>query len=239
MIVIDNRKGSGELIKYFPASLAYLDTLDFADFVFIGNGPSGPVTIGVERKVMSDLISSMTSGRLSGHQLPGLLSTYNYIWIIIEGIWQTSPTDGLIQMWTRNGWKDYKFDHRFHKSVDIIKYLITLTVRGNVRLWFTSNPKETVHFIVSLYRWWTQKEYEEHQSHIQEHDLIIDFKRPNQFKRIIKAIDNVGKKKTKLIYEKFSSPLEMCLADEKTWQEIPGVGKKLACKIVNSLQGGG
>lgn len=238
MIIIDNRTGSKDLLKYFPANKAYLDNLDFADIMFFGNGPAGTISVGIERKVMSDLISSMTSGRLCGHQLPGLLSCYNYIWIIVEGIWRTSPTDGLIQMYTHTGWKDYNHDHRFHKTSYIIKYLLSLSIMGNVRIWFTTSPKETVQFVTSLYSWWNDKEYEEHTSLMQEHEPEINFIKPSLLKRLAKELEGIGKKKAKLVDNKFGSPLEMCLADEKTWQEIPGIGKKLACKIVESLQKG-
>ena len=238
MIFIDNRIGSKELYKYFPANTAQLETLDYADFAFIGNGPSGPVTIGIERKVISDLISSMTSGRLVGHQLPGLLSTYNYTWLIIEGIYQTSPKDGIIQMWTRSGWQDYKFDGQYHKTRNIMKFLLTLTIKGNVRLWFTSNPRETVHFITTLYSWWTDKEYEEHRVLIQEHEPIVTFEKPTLLKRLAKELDGIGSKKAGRVSKMFATPLEMCLADEKRWMEIEGIGKKLAGKIVKSLQQG-
>ncbi|MFW9899869.1 MAG: ERCC4 domain-containing protein [Candidatus Thorarchaeota archaeon] len=239
MIIIDNRTGSKELLKYFPKNTAQLDNLDFGDFIFFGNGPTGIVSVAIERKVMSDLISSMTSGRLVGHQLPGLLSTYNYIWIIIEGIWRTSPTDGLVQMYTHTGWQDYKFDHRFHKTSHIIKYLLTLSIMGNVRIWFTTSPKETVQFITSLYSWWTDKEYDEHRALMQEHEPEISFVKPTLLKRVAKELDGIGRKKAGLINNKFGSVLEMCMASEDDWREIPGIGKKLACKIVESLQKGG
>lgn len=238
MIILDNRVGSKELLKYFPSNMAQLDHLDFADAMFFGNGLDGTVSIGIERKVMSDLIGSMTSGRLCGYQLPGLISTYNFVWIVVEGIYRTSPTDGLIQMYTRKGWQDYKFDHRFHKTSHIIKYLLTLTVMGNVRLWFTTTPKETVHFIISLFSWWNDKEYEEHTSLMQEFEPEINFLKPSLLKRFAKELDGIGKKKAKLVDKKFGTPLEMCLADEKAWREIPGIGKKLASNIVKSLQKG-
>lgn len=237
MIIIDNRIGSKDLLKYFPTNLAELGTLDFGDAMFFGNGPNGPITIAIERKVVSDFISSMTSGRLVGHQLPGLLSTYNYIWIILEGIWRTSPTDGLIQMYTKSGWQDYKFDHRFHKMATIIKYLLTLTIQSNVRLWFTTSPKETVHFITSLYRWWTDKEYEDHQALMQEHESTIQFIKPSLLKRLAKELEGIGVKKASKVAKQFKTPLEMCLADENEWRKIPGIGKKLASNIVKSLQG--
>lgn len=236
MIFIDNRTGSKELYHHFQHNTAQLTNLDFADFMFVGNGPQGPVTIAIERKVMSDLISSMTSGRLSGYQIPGLLRSYNYVWLVIEGIWQTSQKDSCIQTWTRKGWQDYKFDGRFHKSRDIIKYLLTISIKSNIRVWFTSNSKETVNFITALFRWWTDKEYEDHRSLIQEHEPIITFEKPTLLKRLAKELDGVGSKKAGRVSKMFNTPLEMCLANEKVWMEIEGIGKKLAKNIVKSLQ---
>ena len=84
MILIDSRTGSGELAPYI-SSPKLVCHLDFADFSFSGNGPEGGVGIGVERKGVMDLLQSMTSGRLVGHQLIGLQKEYDWTYLLVVG----------------------------------------------------------------------------------------------------------------------------------------------------------
>ena len=90
MILLDDRTGSGELLPLFrpydaPVELA---RLDFGDACWLGNGATGPELVGVERKTIHDLVSSMRSKRLSGYQLPGLLRTYDWVYLLVEGVWR-------------------------------------------------------------------------------------------------------------------------------------------------------
>ena len=95
-ILIDNRKGSAELAKYIDSPTKLL-TLEYADFAFQGNGPNGQVSIGIERKSIRDLISSILTGRLSGHQLIGLVNSYDYVSIVVDGPTKTG-TDGYMRI---------------------------------------------------------------------------------------------------------------------------------------------
>ena len=61
--------------------------MDYGDAMVTGNGPCGQVDIGIERKRIGDLVNSITTGRLSGHQLPGLLAQYYKVYIIVEGMY--------------------------------------------------------------------------------------------------------------------------------------------------------
>src|SRR5258708_669111 len=63
-----------------------LDPLKFGDFSFFGKGPDGPIAIGIELKTVNDFVSSMLSGRLAGHQIPGLLENYQRAYVVIEGV---------------------------------------------------------------------------------------------------------------------------------------------------------
>ena len=57
MILIDDRVGSGELLRYFHNGTAVLTALDSADFCFYGNGPDGESwAVGIERKKLPELI---------------------------------------------------------------------------------------------------------------------------------------------------------------------------------------
>ena len=86
-VQVDDRVGSRELLPelkrlHIPAEKV---RLPFADAAFEGNGPAGPVKVGIERKTIYDLMQSMTTGRLSAHQLPGLVQNFDHRWIVVEG----------------------------------------------------------------------------------------------------------------------------------------------------------
>ena len=73
-MLIDDRAGSRDLIKYEPVrSTGELCRLDSADVCLTGNGPNDAVLIGVEVKSIWDLISSINTGRLQATQIPAML----------------------------------------------------------------------------------------------------------------------------------------------------------------------
>ena len=88
MIFIDSRVGSAPLEK--PLRAAGLDveltTLPFGDLAFQGRGEkSAPVDIGIEFKMLGECIGSMRTGRLQGHQAPGIAASYDFRWLLIQG----------------------------------------------------------------------------------------------------------------------------------------------------------
>ena len=107
MILIDNRTGSKELFPLFPKGSAKLCHLPFGDFSFVGNGPDEmPLNIGIERKQIREVAGEMSAGRLVGHQVPGLLATYQVVYLIVEGRWRgiprraySKPRGGSGRMW--------------------------------------------------------------------------------------------------------------------------------------------
>lgn len=161
MISVDYRIGSGELSKYFhPFGISPLRTkLAFGDFAFEGNGPHGKVSIGIERKRIEDLMESMTSKRLSGHQLLGMSDLYDYGYLIVEGLWKPG-LNGEVLISNRGGWASKQTPYR---AID--NYLTTLELRAGLMVRRTGMPEETVFAVVDLYRYWTEKLWKEHRSH--------------------------------------------------------------------------
>lgn len=95
MILIDSSAGSRDLILYPPldnSSLVTLeslsnspDTKSSVDVQFTGNGPSGPVTIVIEFKSLSDLISSIFVGRIQDTQIPAMKEQGDICWLLYYG----------------------------------------------------------------------------------------------------------------------------------------------------------
>lgn len=158
---MDSRTGSAELAKYFtPYGIQpSLVHLDYGDFDFLGNGPKGQCAVVFERKRIEDLVQSMESGRLSGHQLPGMAQQYDYGYLIIEGSWRAGP-DGQLEVNTRGHWHGSKMHTRA-----ITNYIMGLALRAGLLPWKTFDQVETVRFVVDQYRMWNEKEWLEHKSH--------------------------------------------------------------------------
>lgn len=162
MISVDYRIGSGELTKYFHqfGVTPKKTKLEFGDFCFEGNGPEGRVAIGVERKRIEDLIDSMTSKRLSGHQLRGISDLYDYGYLIVEGIYRPGPNGEIL---ISNGGTQWTTRQTPYRAVD--NYLTTLELRAGMMVRRTGRPDETVFVVVDLYRYWNDKLWAEHKSH--------------------------------------------------------------------------
>lgn len=183
MITLDPRKGSGELLRYFKPFGVHVELADpqlqFGDAEFWGMGPDDePIHIGVERKVLGDFIQSMRDRRLAGHQLKGLLESYDYVYLIVEGIWRVGE-NGEVQVWRRvsrkTKWLPLYGGRRGGKQSVTYKemdgHLSSLSHCAGLDYIRTPNETDTAAFIASRYNWW-QKEFDEHRSHL---DIYADY----------------------------------------------------------------
>jgi len=237
-ILIDSRKGSAELAQYItaPTKIAHLE---FADFSFLGNGQHCPVSVGIERKSIRDLISSIVSGRLSGHQLIGLSNSYDYSYIVVDGVFKTGK-DGLIRVPKGRGeWCVVQLGSQVIPKSMIDNYLNNLLVVCGVFHEFTPSAHQTGAWVTSLYKWW-QKPWADHKAHLAFHSDAPKramFKKPSLVHRMIKEIDKVGWDKGLAISKKFACMADIVMADKKDIESVRGIGKVLAKRILNDLWG--
>jgi ERCC4-type nuclease len=235
-VYVDSRVGSKDMIlplqqRRVPVELT---TLLFGDLAIVGNGADGPVMIGVERKKIRDLLNSLTTGRLSGHQLPGLVEHYAHRWLLVEGIYRES-VDGLIEV--PCGGRDWETIRFQWKALEA--YLVTLTMRGGLHVQRTYSQAESAGWIEALWRWWTGKDWDEHRSHLALHqpeDAAVWFK-PNLVHRWAAQLPGIDEKAA-MVARVFKTPLEMALAGETEWRTIPGIGKVTAQRAVKAIQEG-
>lgn len=236
MIYLDSRTGSKEL--YVPLQSrgvpVELTVLEYGDAMFIGHGPAGDVLIGVERKVTQDLVSSLVSGRLSGHQIPGIVAMYPYRWIVVEGISRENK-DGFLEV-PRGGrvWESVGIRARA-----VEQYLLTVQLRGGVFVQRTSSLDGTAAWIEALYRWWTDKAWGEHRSHAAQYvpdtsDVGL-WDKPGLVQRMAAQLPGIDTK-ARYVARRFKTPLEMAIADPAAWQGIKGIGKTIAARVVKALQ---
>ena len=261
MIIVDPRKGSGELVRYFPNTVEVItDHLDFGDFFLVGNGPEGDVTVGIERKALGDFLTCMDDERFTGFQLENLLKTYNYTFVVIEGIYRPS-FDGYIDICLPthdrfgNASNDYYKWRRLYRGKKAPLYsqleghINTLRLKaGRPNAGFmvvqTTDPFHTAQCITSLYNWFS-KSWADHRSHLGFFDPARIFHAESSFeRRCFMQFEGVGYDRSGAIEAKFPgqrepevvSPLEQIMAaTEKDLATIDGVGKASAERIFRTL----
>lgn len=257
MIVVDYRTGSKELaapLRGYGIDIE-VDTLEYGDVWFCGNGPDGVGTaaVGIERKRMGDLVDSMRSKRLSGHQLPGLLRTYNFVYLLVEGLWKVG-IDGKIQLFNNKyrKWFNMLAGSRPVTFIEVDHYLATLGHVCGVQVMYTATIEHTVSQIVSRYRWWNDKLWEKHDSHNQIYAHYEPAGRNRIARRSIGIVEKMAAqiygidKKAFDVGKRFRTPFEMVAGRAATvddrvrvgdkWDKV--VGKKLRDKVVGQLLGG-
>jgi len=243
MLSIDDRVGSKELYTHVNCGIEKeLTRLDYADVSFYGSGPEEgvPVSIGVERKTLTDLVNSISTGRLSGYQLRGLINKFDYVYLLIEGLWRTNQQNGLLEIYRGRGWQPLKFGSRNYMGREITGYLNTLFIMTGVGVWRSDNLGQSGRWLSDMYLWW-QKPWERHKSHLQFHiepsKNHVDLIPPNLVSRICKELTGVGWDKARALGDHFRDLHTLMAADEKVLMEIPGIGKKIARSIITELHG--
>jgi ERCC4-type nuclease len=192
-----------------------------------------PVLIGIERKTMRDLAGSMESGRLQGHQLPGLLASYNVVYLIVEGIVRSNE-NGTIEEKAGGQWRSLGVNR---KSFD--SFLNTLEVLAHVIVRQTTWQKTTADLILHLYQWW-QKGWDNHKGHLGfalSPPPTLQLHKPSLFRRIAKELPGIGWEKSKAVESYFGSVGAMVLATEDDWANIKGVSARMSTKIIKELKG--
>lgn len=240
-LMIDPRAGSVELIA--PLSAAGLPveetTLLFGDIAFVGRGEGGTtITVGLEHKKLGDLVNSLDTDRLVGHQLPGMLRTYERGYLVIEGDWDTDDSGRIV---VPSKFKHLKTPLKGAPPASVLLQRVwTLEHRGGLRVFWAKTQKETIRYVCSLYRAWTDRDLDQHRSHLAMHapDLDKALLQPVSLKRQIAAqLPGVGYTKSEAVDRHFPTITAMINAPEEDWMLIDGIGKTLARRIVQACQG--
>ncbi len=240
MIYIDNRAGSKELYNYFRKGTVELTRLEFADFAFMGNGKDGFFPIGVERKRIGDLVNSMTSGRLAGHQLPGLRNSYEVVYLLIEGLWRPNPRDGVMEFYVNNRrWIPMTQGKRRFMARDVYKYINTLCLLGGIRLApTTATPRESAQWIQAMYSWWNDKEFNEHVSIEKEYNQYAQFytKKVPFLQRVFSELPDIGKNKARSLSDRYRTLWDLVTTNKQELMSIEGIGPKIAERIMRIIR---
>lgn len=232
MIILDDRTGSIELLQYFPPGSAKLGRLQFGDASFVGKGMDDiPVMVGVERKTLPDLVGSMESGRLSGHQLPGLLSSFNTVYLIVEGM--ARAHQGQVEIKQSGIWRSLGIS-----ELALDSFLNTLEIMAGIVVRQTTTPQRTAYLINHLHHWW-DKGWDKHRSHLEFYEPrpTMSLTKPSLVRRVAKELPGIGWTRSGPVAEFFGTVQNMVTADRFKWMQIDGIGKSIAEGVVRAIRG--
>ncbi len=241
VILVDTRAGSIDLIKPLRAAGLPIEStlLEAGDLCFIGRGvKDAPLFIGLEHKTVGDLINSLTSARLPGHQLPGMLLAYDLSWLVVEGDWQ-HDTDGAVTMFARKGGR--RRVRGAPPAAELEKRLLTLEVKAGLHIRHCPTRRDTIRFISALYRWFTDKSLDQHQSHLALYgapDMDARLAIPiSDFRRIVAMIPGIGYRTSQAVEAAFAGSFRrMMLASEAQWAEIATTDDKGKTKRIGATK---
>lgn len=243
---MDDRTGSKELFGLFPKDKATLTHLEYADFMFAGNGEEGNVLVGVERKKIGDFVNCMCSGRLSGHQVIGLLNSYHIVYLVIEGIFRANPNTGVLEVNKRREWVEYTAGRRRFMARDIWVFMNTLQIMCGIHCYHCTKEADTVHYILALHHWWN-KAFADHKGHLQPHTgVTVDISKQTVLRRCLLQLEGPGWEMSKALDMQYGSVFDLMTApvDEianvsygREGKKHKRIGKQTARAIVEQLMG--
>lgn len=245
MIRIDPRKGSGELFPKFPKGSACLakTQLPYGDFEFEGNGPDGPCLVGIERKTVTDLLGSMRSGRLAGHQVPGMIDRYRFPFLLLEGRYGRDA-DGYLcgppRGFRAGGrWQPIQLGTQRFLYAELEQFVTSLSVLTPIRILKADGVSESVIAILGLEKWFA-KPWERHKSVYAFHNTAAEVQRmskPNLVSLIAHALKGIGADRARELGRRFRTPADLIMAGESEFEQLDGIGKTTARNIVKQLWG--
>lgn len=254
MIYVANDVGSKEYATairrrvHVPVEVTEMDA---ADFAFAGHGPTGRAFIGMERKTIGDMLSSMRSHRYAGFQVPNMSREYEVCYLIIEGVWRPN-SDGVIEVprkirgkYTWLPYQDtFSAKHRKWQSAtvpymysEVDKHICTLELQKNIIVLRSSSQSEMVQQVVNRYEWWQKRWDEHHSGDPIKLQAEVSFRRISWCEKFASILPGVGPKKAKQVGAYFKTIQAACTAPWEDWTEIPGIGERSAKEYYQLVRG--
>lgn len=241
-MIIDKRDGSRGL-SYCEALLhnCTLDTLEFGDVMLTGHGPDDTtISVGVEVKSVHDLLQSISTGRLAGHQIPGLVKTYGHSWLLVYGNARPGK-DNYLEVNRQGRWQHFRLGRQPVPWSYLEGFLLTLQLFTPVKVKWVYNEEEAAKWI-SVFDRWLSKKWDKHkamqvfnESQAQAAPVGADPVEA-QMAKIAAQLPGVGWTRAWAAARHFQSVNEMMTAPRETWEEIPRIGPVLAKSIRDAIR---
>ena len=249
MLLIDPREGSKEILDYIMAIQGHPPvehcTMDYGDVMFVGDGPNGPMTVGLEVKTLNDVLNCIETGRFTGHQLPGLKQTYDVVYLAIVGEYRSDWETGSLQIKLNKGngsfWWSVKTGKREWSHYEFMAWLTMVELGWGIRVRESKDMKDLSRTLVEMYKV-VQKPWSEHKT-LNPFFLgpvagNTTFTKPTLVERVVAQVEGIGPAKAREIGKRFPTVAGMvnsALDNKPAWKDIPGIGKPTATRILQAF----
>lgn len=237
MLLVDYREGSAELLKPLQRMGLPAESGDIpADLAWEGRGERGAtVQVGVEFKKIGELVQSLRTDRLVGHQLLKMRDNFDFCYLLIEGdLLYDDRTGRLLK---RSGRRQFRPLPGGMVAQELLKRLHVLHLRGGLNPIWGSKRADTYQHIQALYRTWTDCDLDQHKSHlaIYQAPTLIPI---SEFRGFFTRIDGIGTKVSLAVERHFGGNIRKAVnAPQSEWLKIEGIGDKLAQHINDVMEG--
>jgi len=213
--------------------------------------------VGVERKRLYDMLTSIRSGRFSGEQLPKLFSRYDYITLILEGTdtWRTNYQSGLLETRRGRDWAPVAIGKQNFLGLELESFLNDIATCTPIKIVRTRDPKDTVCHVMGLMHSFN-KPWSKRHHHIAIHQPqeYATLGKASTVRRMAFQLDKVGWEKSAEIEQAFPSVAAACgmapdhdckcltckMAKERArakYSQLPGFGKVMSARVWSQLHG--
>lgn len=242
MILFDTRyldtKPRNYLDRFTAAGVPAEAQLLFAGDAVFWNA-DGSRSVCCEIKLPLDLCDCMErTGRLVQQLQNARGAGFDLYTVFAQGYLRT--VDGDVGVLRRGGVFPVELAGSNHRVpfARLENFLTSLTLIEGVMVKRTFDDTETVASLLALYRWW-QKDVEDHTSTRRFYTpVFMPAQHHSLVRRVAKELPGIGLEKSRLIAAKFPSLRSLTTATAKEWQEIDGIGKTLAQRIVQLIEKG-
>jgi ERCC4-type nuclease len=206
-----------------------------------GHGPNGStMSVGVEVKTVMDLMSSIATGRLAGHQIPGMFRTYDQSWLVVHGQVRADDSNYL-QIKRKAGWRHYLLHGREVPWSYLEGWLLTATMTSPLKVKWAANLNEVASWVACL-DGWLAKEWEKHRAlsvfHKTPHPVMPPGVNPVEslMAEVASTFPAMGWERGWAAARNFDSIGDMVQATKEEWQEIRGIGPVIAKSVHDAIR---
>lgn len=251
MIQVDDRIGSREIAPILTSLGCSVEIarMTYGDVAWMGVAANGePSSAACEIKKIDDILACIQSGRFAGHQLPGLINCYDYIWLLVIGEFRPRNGDGILMKRVTGPRGDYWAEagggRRGYMARDLESWFLTMEIMGNIRIHRESDIYKAAQWIKTCYNWFQRSDHKSHKVIYQGKHLYPDqalLAKPTLARRIAAELPLVAEKRSADVARTFHSPTiaeylrRIADADPREWRRVPGIGPGIAKKIHHAL----
>jgi ERCC4-type nuclease len=248
VIQVDKRAGSEKLIAPLRALGVEVEEtiLPYGDASWMGYGANGdPVSCSAEVKSIEDCIACIQSGRFAGHQLPGLLASYDHVWLLIVDDYRPRQRDGVLE-YRKEGrgggqyWSESCGRQRTIFWRDVESWLMTMAICGGVRIHKEPDYNHAAIWLKMAANWFSRDSHKSHKVIEGTKEMFPAtalLTKPTLARRVAAQLPNVGEVRSSAVAAQFKTLREMVAASESDWRHVDGLGPETARKVYAAIHG--